>query len=61
MMLKVAGLMLLVLAALAVFGRVRLGLPGGRKPKSLAGARKCRGCGRPVIGKGPCACGASEA
>ncbi|WP_325050389.1 hypothetical protein [Falsigemmobacter faecalis] len=60
-MLKIAGLMLLVLAALAVFGRVRLGLPGARRPKSLAKPRNCRGCGRPVIGKGPCVCGAPEA
>ncbi|MFC0278875.1 hypothetical protein ACFOHK_04005 [Falsigemmobacter intermedius] len=61
MMLKIAGLMLLVLAALAVFGRVRLGLPGARKPRSLAAARKCRSCGRPAIGKGRCGCGAPEA
>ena len=60
MMLKVAGLMLVVLAALAIFGRARLGLPGARKPKSLSRAARCGGCDRPVIGKGGCPCGRKE-
>ena len=39
------------MVVLAMFGKLRL--PGQDK---LA-ARKCPGCGRYRIGKGPCACG----
>ena len=53
MLIKVVSLFLIVIVALAVFGRLRL--PRGRQ---LA-ARRCPGCGRPRIGKGACACGRS--
>ena len=42
---------LVAMVVLAMFGKLRL--PGQDK---LA-ARKCPGCGRYRIGKGPCACG----
>ncbi|GGH34962.1 hypothetical protein SAMN05444007_10824 [Cribrihabitans marinus] len=48
---KVVLLFLIGMAVLAMFGKLRL--PGQDK---LA-ARKCPGCGRYRIGKGPCACG----
>ena len=53
-MLKIAALMLLVLAGLAFFGRLRL---KARKPKQLTRLAKCQGCGRPRIGQGACDCG----
>jgi len=52
---KIITLFLVVMAVLAVFGRLRF--PGlGRGPKRL-GAARCPACGRPRIGKGPCDCG----
>lgn len=51
---KIVTLMLVVLAGLAIFGRMRLGLPGRKAPPRLAAT--CRDCGRPRIGKGPCPC-----
>jgi uncharacterized OB-fold protein len=49
--LKIVSLFLVVMAVLAMFGRLRL--PGSNR---LAAA-KCRNCGRYRIGKGPCRCG----
>ncbi|MFC3614073.1 hypothetical protein ACFORG_09910 [Lutimaribacter marinistellae] len=51
MILKVVSLFLVVMAVLALFGKLRF--PG---QKRLASAR-CPRCGRFRIGKGPCACG----
>ena len=51
MIVKAVILFLVFIAVLAMFGRLRL--PG---QKRLV-ARRCRKCGRPRIGKGPCACG----
>lgn len=52
-MVKAVALLLVFLAALAVFGRLRF---PGRGQRRLGGAR-CRACGRPRIGDGPCPCG----
>ena len=48
MLIKVALLFLVVIAVLAIFGRLRFGESArrGRWPS----------CGRPLIGTGPCAC-----
>jgi len=46
-MVKVALLFLVGMAVLALFGRLRL-------PRASA---RCRNCGRPRIGAGPCPCG----
>jgi len=51
MIVKIVALFLAFMAVLAMFGRLRF--PG---QKHLAN-RKCKGCGRYRIGKGPCACG----
>ena len=50
MILKIISLFLIVMVVLAMFGRLRLRLPGGRQ------IAKCRNCGRYIIGKGPCSC-----
>ena len=52
--LKIVTLFLVFMAVLAVFGRLRMpriGRPAGTK---------CRKCGRPRIGRGPCPCGAGD-
>lgn len=51
MLAKVVLLFLIFMAVIAMFGRLRL--PGGRRRLEA----KCPACGRPRIGKGPCACG----
>lgn len=48
---KVVTIFLVVMAVLAMFGRLRF--PGAKR---LASA-KCSKCGRYRIGKGPCSCG----
>ena len=50
-MIKGILLFLVVMAVLGVFGRVRFGGPSKRHEV------RCKACGRPLIGKGPCACG----
>ena len=52
-MVKIVTLFLIGIVALAVFGRLRF-------PKHLTGQRRaafCPDCGRPRLGKVPCACG----
>lgn len=53
MMVKGVLLMLVVLAVLGMFGRLRFG--GSSKPPARI-AQRCPSCGRPMIGRGPCAC-----
>lgn len=48
---KIVVLFLVVMAVLAMFGKMRLPKLGLTRPS------KCRACGRHLIGKGPCACG----
>ncbi|SDF30925.1 hypothetical protein [Limimaricola pyoseonensis] len=56
MLIKIATLFLVVMAVLAMFGRLRL--PKVRGPRGLLGGGKtCPACGRPRIGRGPCDCG----
>ena len=50
MMVKMAVLLLLILVGLAIFGGFSLRM---KRPQGA----KCRSCGRPKIGKGPCPCG----
>jgi len=53
MLIKGMVIFLAVMAGLAMFGKLRL--PGlHRRRAALPG--KCRRCGRPRIGKGPCPC-----
>lgn len=54
MMIKIVLLMLVVLAVLAMFGRLRFGGPGTTRQ---ALPRRCPSCDRPLVGKGPCSCG----
>ena len=51
MMMKIVALFLVVMAVMAMFGRLRF--PGQSKLASM----KCRHCGRYRIGSGPCSCG----
>jgi len=58
MIIKIVTLFLIGMAALAMFGRLRL--PGrGKGPVARRRARsaKCPHCGRYRIGSGPCPCG----
>jgi hypothetical protein len=54
-------LLLLALAAFLVLRLLRLGGVGSRLPGRAAAAltrpRRCKACGTPVPGKGPCPCG----
>lgn len=50
-MVKIITLFLLAMAVMAIFFRNRI-------PHNLSRNQKCRSCGRPRIGKGPCPCGA---
>jgi hypothetical protein len=50
MLVKVVLVFLVLMAALAIFGRLRLPGIGRSDP------RKCSRCGRFLIGKGPCDC-----
>lgn len=55
-MTKVVTLFLVVMAVLALFGRLRVPRVGGsRKPKAID-SRKCPECGAFIVGKGPCPC-----
>lgn len=53
MLVKIVTIFLILMAALAVFGRLRF--PSLRTKLSRRG--KCPACGRPLIGKGDCPCG----
>ncbi len=53
MLIKAVTLFLIFIAALAIFGKLRV--PGAGRIAS----RKCPNCGRYRIGKGPCDCGKS--
>jgi hypothetical protein len=50
MLIKVVVLFLILMAVLAIFGRLRLPCIRRSDP------RKCARCGRFLIGKGPCDC-----
>ncbi|MEM8730049.1 MAG: hypothetical protein AAGF79_09025 [Pseudomonadota bacterium] len=49
---KIVTLFLVVIAVLAMFGRLKLRLPG----RDRLSRGKCPKCGRYQIGKGPCPC-----
>jgi hypothetical protein len=51
MIFKIVVLFLVVMGVLAMFGKMHW--LGGKRLAS----KKCRGCGRYRIGRGPCACG----
>lgn len=54
MLMKLITLGVVILAVLSVANRFRAGAKGGRRTLSAA---RCKSCGRPRIGKGPCDCG----
>ena len=54
MILKIVTLFLIVMAVMAMFGRLRF--PGQERLRRMT-SKKCRACGRPRIGSGPCPCG----
>ena len=51
MIVKIVLLFLVFMGVMAMFGKLRV--PGAKQLSS----RKCKGCGRFRIGKGPCPCG----
>lgn len=51
MIIKIVSIFLILMAVLAMFGRLKI--PGAKRLAS----RKCPDCGRYRIGKGPCGCG----
>ncbi|UWQ22475.1 hypothetical protein [Jannaschia sp. W003] len=53
MIFKIVTLFLVVMAVLAMFGRLRL--PGGSLRRRLS--KQCPSCGAPRVGRGPCPCG----
>lgn len=53
MLVKLVLIVVAVLAVMTAVRRLRMGRIGGRKALSAA---RCKHCGRPVIGKGPCGC-----
>ncbi len=55
MLIRVILLFLVLMAALAMFGKLKL--PGSRRPPGRLDARKCPKCGTYRVGKGPCNCG----
>jgi len=56
MLIKGMVLFLVVMAVLAMFGRLRFPGTSARK----RGTGRCPRCGRPKIGKGPCPCSKKE-
>ncbi|MEO0654450.1 MAG: hypothetical protein AAFY77_06245 [Pseudomonadota bacterium] len=50
-MIQVVGLFLIAMLVLAVMGRFR------RNGPTLSKRKKCKACGRYLIGKGDCPCG----
>ncbi len=57
MIFKIITLFLVGMAVLAMFGRLRIGGFGRKRPDNLPPKPvKCRDCGAYVIGKGPCGC-----
>lgn len=58
MLIKGMVLFLVVMAVLAMFGRLRL--PGTPKRPPGRGATRCPTCGRPKIGSGACPCKTKE-
>ncbi|MBK5946815.1 hypothetical protein CCR83_10310 [Rhodobacter veldkampii DSM 11550] len=55
MLLKIVSLFLVVMAVLAIFGKLRLPPLVGMTRRG-----KCPDCGRPMIGRGPCSCGGPD-
>ena len=54
-MVKAVTLFLIVMVALALFGKLRV--PGAKDAQKRLASVRCRDCGRFRIGRGPCPCG----
>ena len=57
-MIKIMSLFLVVMAVLALFGRLRL--PRRKPPNLPRPGQPCPRCGRPKIGPGPCPCNTGD-
>ena len=60
MILKIVSLFLVVILVLGLLGKLRVPrgwLPGQKDQTKLGRPRKCRRCGRFLIGDGDCDCG----
>ncbi|MEL6550489.1 MAG: hypothetical protein AAFQ54_09610 [Pseudomonadota bacterium] len=57
MILKIVTLFLIVIAVMAMFGRLRF--PGQERLQRLT-AKKCKTCAKPRIGSGPLLCGRTD-
>ena len=59
MLVKIVTLFLIGMAVLAMFGRLRLPRLPGRRGGAPRVTRRCKACGAPRVGRGPCPCGAA--
>ncbi|MGR3435191.1 MAG: hypothetical protein ACU0CO_09940 [Shimia sp.] len=57
MIVKIVTLFLIGIAVMAMFGRLRMPKLPGRPGRLRLSRARCRACGRPRIGTGPCPCG----
>lgn len=62
MIVKIVTLFLIFMVVLAMFGRLRLpgtkpGAKGVKTMRDRLAAKRCRVCGAPLAGRGPCPCG----
>lgn len=56
MILKAVSLFLIGILLLGMFGKLHLVGIGRKKDRKRLGSTKCKKCGSPIPGKGPCAC-----
>ena len=57
MLVKAVTIFLIAMMVLAMFGKLRMPkLPRPGRRKGITSAGKCRNCGAPIPGKGPCPC-----
>ncbi|OCX66509.1 hypothetical protein BFP70_04595 [Thioclava sp. SK-1] len=54
MLLKIMSIFLVVMAVMAIFGKLRM--PRVASPRFLKRRGRCTHCHRPKIGSGPCPC-----
>lgn len=59
MLVKIVTFFLIGMAILAAFGRLRVRRGRAKAAPSARRPGRCPTCGAPLIGRGPCACGAA--
>ncbi len=56
MIFKIVTIFLAAIAVLAMFGKLRVPGQGLMNRMRLSKPRKCKSCGRYILGSGPCTC-----